>query len=278
MFIKPILRINLNFLSVNNWKQLHFKWSFVLHCKNTPTNLKKKKKWKKNYTYVLDFAYVIPKTCSSEETQTFKKPSVSDLTEVSAPSYRTQIQPWKPLFLWPSTFPCSSLHPWKRPNAVNAPTHIKNPVQTIYLIAPAAVSRLHSTGLPWSWFKIWRLTVGTAPVESPTAIFGCSSIHVTQIAPCSFLQQHNDWWSSEGGSWEGDKPSWEPSMTYWSPSHQRMNTDLTLSKIRSELYFFSLPFLIFFTNMQHILSLAHKSMHITDIYLNKKLQQVLQTS
>lgn len=75
----------------------------------------------------MDFAYVISKICSSEETQTFKKPSVSDLTEVSAPSYRTQIQPWEHLFLWPSTFPCFSLHPRKRPNAVNAPTHVEKP-------------------------------------------------------------------------------------------------------------------------------------------------------
>lgn len=55
-------------------------------------------------------------------------------------------------------------------------------------------------------------------------------------------------------------------LTYWSPSHQRMNTDLTLFKIKSEPSFFSLPFLMLFMNMQHTLSLAYKSTHMIYIW------------
>lgn len=44
---------------------------YVLWCiRNTLlTNLKRKKKWNKNYPHVLHFAYVISKTCSNERNQ-----------------------------------------------------------------------------------------------------------------------------------------------------------------------------------------------------------------
>lgn len=152
-----------------------------------------------------------------------------------------------------------------KPNAVKALTHVKkNAKQTGYLIWPTALRRPHSICLPWCQFKIWMLIVGTAAIESLTAIFGCSSIHVTRVLLCSLLREHNDWWSSEGGSWERDKPSREPSMIYRSPSHQRMHIALALFKIKSEIYFFSLLFLIFFTNRQEILSLACTNMYTID--------------
>lgn len=56
----------------------------MLRCKNSPTNLKRKKKGSQNYTHILDFAYIISKTCINEETQAFKELSICDLLEVSA--------------------------------------------------------------------------------------------------------------------------------------------------------------------------------------------------
>lgn len=249
----------------------------MLRCKDSPTNLKRKKKWSKNYTHVLDFAYIISKTCINEETQAFKELSICDLLEVSAPSYWTQIQPREPLLLWLSAFPCSSLHPSKMPNAGNANLTLKNPLQTIYLIqhfCEQAVQHLPSLIL------LQDLTAGRG--DSSSGKLNCNfwlPFHTRDLNYTVFIAATTQWLMVTRGRLMRNKINLLGFiLTYWSPSHQRMNIDLTLFKIKSGPYLFSLLFLIVFKNMQHTLSLAYTCKHVTEKYLNKKLSQFLQTS
>lgn len=157
-------------------------------------------------------------------------------------------------FLWPSTFLCSWLQQSKMPNAENAPTHAKKtPMQTIYLIAAAAVSRLYSICLPYSasgsecWQWRW---LQLKPNCNFWLLFHTRDLNRV----CSWKSTMTDGHHREGREKEINLLGFI--LTYWSPSHQRMDTDLTFFKIKSEPYFFSLP--EYFSQTCNVFSLLHK--------------------